>query len=194
MGAKSVVYGCVKDNIHSGDVLLFRRGDGLVSKLITVAGRSPYCHAGMVERNNGEWWCLETLQWKGGQRTRLSELVHRYPGQIVVFSIAPEFRARYNRRRAVAAMQRFVHRPYGWRALARATLTHLPFARVLLFRILLPFIVNDHQNGNLPFCSMAVSRACRAGKLDLVPNLGDSWTEPGDLGRSAALVERFALE
>ena len=33
----------------------------------------------------------------------------------------------------------------------------------------------------------------RASKLDPVPNLGDGWTEPGNLHQSAALAFKYSL-
>ena len=39
----------------------------------------------------------------------------------------------------------------------------------------------------------AVSRACRRGGVDPVPNLADRLTEPGDLARSAFFGYRFTL-
>ena len=55
---------------------------------------------------------------------------------------------------------------------------------MLLLRWMVAADIDDQNNGSPPFCSMAVSRACRAGGQDPVPNLADQCTEPGDLARS----------
>jgi len=46
---------------------------------------------------------------------------------------------------------------------------------------------NGDGDSSAPFCSEAVSRAWRLAGVDLVPNLADRYTEPGDLARSAHL-------
>jgi hypothetical protein len=76
---------------------------------------------------------------------------------------------------------------YGWLALARAACVHLPFVRWML-----PAGSED-KLGRLPFCSMAVSAALRAGGFDPCPLLSDDFTEPGDLADSPALQYKFTL-
>ena len=65
--------------IRDGDLLLFRRRHGAVGKLISVAGRSPYCHAAMAAWWNGRLMCLETVQGHGGRAVLLSTLVATHP-------------------------------------------------------------------------------------------------------------------
>ncbi len=53
---------------------------------------------------------------------------------------------------------------------------------------------DDGEESNLPpFCSQAVSLACRRGGVDPVPNLADRLTEPADLSRSPFFAYRFTL-
>ena len=201
-------YSIARRSIHNGDMLLFRRGDGWFSRLISVAGRSEFSHAGMAvwldardcKRLAKRWpgltpglYCCHTLEGCGGRLDRLSTLVKKQPGRILVRQPLPELLKKYDRRKAKAAILAIVGKPYGWVAIKRAALVHLPFVRVAVFRYVLPFMLDDGQNGSLPFCSMAVSRACRAGDLDPVPNLGDGFTEPSDLARSAAFVDYCTL-
>ncbi|MBN2475884.1 MAG: hypothetical protein JXB62_14830, partial [Pirellulales bacterium] len=159
----------------------------LAGTAISVVGRSPYSHAAMAAWWHGRLMCLETLQGRGGRAVMLSTLVADAPGWIDVFRIQLN-RRRFNAQAAVEAMIEITGRRYGWRALVRAGLVHLP-----LVRFLVRPETDDAANGHLPFCSQAVARACRAGGIDLVPNLADRSTEPGDLARSAALVYRFTL-
>ena len=72
-------------------------------------------------------------------------------------------------------------RRYGWLNLLGRRLLHLP-----LFRFLVHARRGRRRDVDWPpFCSQAVSMACRAGGVDPVPNLADRLTEPADLARSA---------
>jgi len=165
--------------IRSGDVLLFpRRGSDLVSDAIAVAGRSEIIHAGMAAWINRRLYCLETVQWHGGRKILLSRYAKKQP---VIIVKRPKS-SRYSTRRAVAEMKKIVGKPYGWSALWRASWVHLPIIRWFVRPS-----HNDAENGDLPYCSMAVSRALRAGGVDPVERLADGWTEPGNLDQSAAL-------
>ncbi len=138
------------------------------------------------------WWnrrlmCLETVQGCGGHALLLSTVVHDMPGRIDVYRANATCR-RFDRLAAVNAMIEITGRHYGWWSLLRVSLTHLPFIRLVVRPK-----TDDNLNGSLPFCSQAVSRACRAGGVDPVPNLADCATEPGDLARSAFFRYRFTL-
>ena len=72
-------------------------------------------------------------------------------------------------------------KPYGRWNLFRAALHHS-----IVVRLLLAPAEDDLEIGrDTPFCSQAVSLACRLGGVDPVPNLADRLTEPGDLARSS---------
>jgi hypothetical protein len=180
-------YNLARLKIRDGDVLLFRRQRTLAGKAISVAGRSPYSHAAMAAWWHGRLMCLETLQRRGGRAVLLSTLVADAPARIDVFRVQLN-RRRFNAQAAVESMIEITGRRYGWGALVRAGLVHLP-----LVRFFVRPETDDAANGHLPFCSQAVARACRAGGIDPVPNLADRSTEPGDLARSAALAYRFTL-
>jgi hypothetical protein len=187
MDAVLVPYNLARAKIRDGDLLLFRRNVGLVGKLITVAGRSEYCHAAMAAWWNGRLMCLETIQGHGGRAVLLSTVVAEDPGRIDVYR-ANANRRRFDRGRAVEGMIEITGRRYGWWSLVKAALVHLP-----VFRFLVLPDTDDQANGSLPFCSQAVSRACRQGGVDPVPNLADRLTEPGDLARSVFFRYRFTL-
>jgi len=176
-------YSTIRHNITDGDLLLFRSGAGAIGKLITTGGRSEYSHAAMAAWWNGRLMCLETVQFHGGRAVALSNLIREYPGRIDVFKIAHEYRKKYNRKAAVLSMIEATARDYGWQALARASLVHLPIVRLFTHPML---AADDCSNGDLPYCSYAVARAMRAGGIDPVLNLADKFTEPGDLARSVA--------
>jgi hypothetical protein len=187
MDAILVPYNTAREKIRDGDVLLFRRRRGLMGKLIATAGRSAYSHAAMAAWWNDRLMCLETAQGCGGRAVLLSTLVEDAPGRIDVFRALPKLR-RFHRRSAVETMIEITGRRYGWTALVKAALVHLPFVRFMV-RV----ETDDAADGHLLFCSQAVARAYRLGGLDPVPNLADRMTEPGDLARSAVLEYRFTL-
>ena len=180
-------YSQIRGKIKDGDMLLFRRSHGLMGKAISVAGRSEYSHAAMAAWWNGRLMCLEVLQGFGGRATMLSRQVEAFGGRIDVYA-ANATRKRFSRRRAVGAMIEMTGVRYGWWALLKAALLHLP-----VIRFMVTPDTNDKANGSVPFCSQAVSRAVRAGGVDPVPNLADAETEPGDLARSAFFEYRCTL-
>jgi len=182
---RGVAYSSARKRIRDGDVLLFRRGDGIVSKMIAVAGRSPYIHAGMAV-----WWhdrlmCVETIQGIGGRAAHLSAQVTAPHTTILVRRVRSR---KFNRPAAADAMLNVIGKRYGWWGLFKAATIHLP-----IWRFLVKPDTDDKANGSLPFCSQAVASALRAGGVDPVPNLADRLTEPGDLARSAALRDVFIL-
>jgi hypothetical protein len=179
MDAIHVLYPTTREKILDGDLLLFRRQKpSLVGRLITVAGRSIYSHVGMAAWWRGRLMCLDTLQFHGGRAVALSHLVDDAPGRIDVYRIS---RRHFDRVIAVQSMIEVTGRRYGWRSILRTSLVHLPVVRFFAQPSL-----DDRLNGSLPMCSQAVSRACRLAGVDLVPNLADAQTEPGDVARSAA--------
>ncbi len=182
-----VRYADVRRKIRGADLLLFRARPRMHSRLIAAAGRSPYAHAGMAA-----WWgerlmCLETRQWIGGRATVLSNLVAAVPGRIDVYSL------KLNQHQRAGAVDRMISatgRRYGWRSLVWHALR-----QALVLRWILPPDLDDGRNGSLPVCSQLVSRALREGAgVDVMPNLSDRATTPGDLARSALCKYRFTLE
>ena len=179
-------YADVRGEIRDADLLLFRRRNWY-TRLISVAGRSPYVHAAMAG-----WWkdrlmCVEMTSG-GGRAQLLSNIVERWPGACDVYR-ANAARRRFSRQRTLAAMIAITGKPYGRLNLGRAALLHLP-----IFRFLVPPDTDDGETtGWPPFCSQAVSMACRAGGVDPVPNLADRLTEPADLARSPFFEYRFTL-
>lgn len=184
-----VPYITAENAIHSADVLLFRSGKR--KDLIAIAGRTDYSHAGLAV-----WWnnadvskdrllCLDTAAFRGGSHTLLSRMVEERPGQIDVY--APAIPVDVD---AIAAkMVEITGDRYGWWGLFKVSWLHIPIVRFFAKPNL-----DDEANGTPPFCSDAVARAYRlGGEIDLVPNLADKCTEPGDLARSALLAYKFTL-
>lgn len=186
MKAIKASYGEVRGCIGDADLLLFRRS-GWIGRLIAGGGRSIYSHAAM-----SAWWgeslfCLEMRQFVGGRAVLLSNIVEQFPGRVDVYRTNPAGFS-FQPGQAVEAMKRLTGTAYGWWAVIEAGILH-----TLLVRWILTPTTDDESNGTPPFCSMAVSRACRAGGQDPVPNLSDRFTEPGDLARSPFFQYRFTL-
>ena len=156
------------------------------SRIVAALGRSVYSHAAMAA-----WWydtlmLAEMKQWLGGHAVTLSSQVEAAPGRWDVFTSAMPWA--FDGAAAAETMIRLTGTRYGWWNVARVAVLHLP----LLWWLARP-LLRDDANGSAPYCSEAVSRACRAGGIDPVPNLADRLTEPSDLARSAFFRYRFTL-
>jgi hypothetical protein len=180
-------YSDVRDAIRDGDLLLFRPRDWY-TRAIAVAGRSQYVHAAMAGWWNDRLMCIEMTSG-GGRAQLLSNIVERWPGACDVFAANVPGGHRFSRKRALAAMVAITGRPYGRWNLLRAALLHAP-----LLRFLVPPDMDDVEPSPWPpFCSQAVSMACRTGGVDPVPELADRLTEPADLARSLFFAYRYTL-
>ena len=134
--------------------------------------------------------CAETVQWHGGRAVTLSSQVHLYPGRIEVREPNVLGASKgYDAMRTCEYMIRLAGQRYGWWAILKTALIHLPLLR-LFFRP----NTDDSANGSMPFCSGARAQADRFGGYDPVRGLSDGATEPGDLARSTFYEPKFILE
>lgn len=132
------------------------------------------------------WWgdelfCLEVRELKGGRAVTLASQVARLPGRIDVYTLRSGAKGSVDVRGALRAMRGLCGCEYGYWNLLRAAVLHCA-----LWRHLVPPAINDDETAaGPPFCSEAVAQAWRVGGgCDVVPNLADRITEPGDLSRS----------
>jgi hypothetical protein len=182
----SAVTGQIKD----GDLLLFR-GHGAIARLIAVAGRSDYTHAGRAVWWGNDLFCCEVRELKGGRAVTLASQVVKHPGLIDVFEVNPSARWReFDRRGAVRYIRRLAGCDYGYRGVWLAALRHLP-----VWRLWMRADGDDRRVADQPpFCSQACAMADRiGGGVDPVPHLADRLTEPADLARSPFYRYRFTL-
>lgn len=166
-----------RSQIRDADLLLFRRPG-----LIATAGRGAHSHAAKAAWWDGDLYCLEIRELRGGRAVTLESQVRRFPGRIDVYQVNPSNRwPGYDRQRSTQYMRRLAGCSYGYRGLLAAALLHLPVVR-LFVRAEIDDSAIDRRP---PFCSQACASADRiGGGVDPVPNLADRLTEPSDLARS----------
>lgn len=177
--------------IRDGDVLLFRHPDKIrtprdfLSYLISIGGRSEYSHAAMAK-----WWDDSLMSigmdFGGGNVVTLSSQVNRYPGRIDVYHFAGDLEIASA---ASRKMVRFGGTPYGWISLGRVALVHVPLVRLFIH----PNLDDAVTSNQPPLCSEAICNTYRETGIDLVKNLADCSTEPGDLNRATWLEYDMTL-
>ena len=173
-------------HILDADLLLFRRRG-----LIAVVGRGDHSHAAKAARWEGELFCLEVREWHGGRAVTLASQVRRFPGRIDVFRANPNNRwPEFDRSRSTHFMRRLAGCDYGYAAVARAAMLHLPIIRWGVRATTEDSAIDRRP----PFCSQACAMADRlGGGVDPVPYLADRLTEPADLARSPFYQYLFTL-
>lgn len=198
----------LRERGRTGDLLLYAGGGGALGWLTRIAGRTQYTHAGMLVdgRDMGErlpeWYVAEMTFGAPGIRTLASQ-VRAEPGRWEWRPMAAHYRQQFSARLAAHTMRFLTELPYGRCALIRTALIHMPIVRWFTRPNLTdgstaPKIRKPQHCGTVseppldirglvrrpPYCSAAVSIACRRGGLDPVPGLADEYTEPADLARS----------
>ena len=178
-------YRTARHYIDDGDIALYRRDWKISNKMIAKSGSTPYCHAGLLFWSHKHLMLLETLQFQGGRCTRMSQQVEMYGGKWDIYHVSNK---KYNPSNAVQKMLEIVGKKYGWFALLKTTLSHVP-----LLKNKYPVQVKDFLSSGLPYCSMAVSQAVRFGGVDLCLNRSDVYTEPAHLALAKDTRYRFTL-
>jgi hypothetical protein len=168
-------YAEVRENIKDGDIVLFR-GKSLLSRIIYLFTRSPYSHAGIVA-----WWDqrLMVLEAVGAGviASRLSIVVKKYDGNAELWTANADD---IDRAEIVAAAKVMLGKRYSkWKLLGNL--------RVVLFGPR----QGDETDPDIPpeeyVCSEYVSRAWRAGGVDLKKGASDRFTKPVDIASSPAI-------
>lgn len=171
--------------IRDGDVVLFE-SKGPVAAAIRWGTRSAYSHAALVA-----WWgddliLLESREGKGTRAVRLSDAVAAKGSSLWLYTAADRYADDLDRGTVVAAARARLGAPYGWGAIVRDVLGRLPLLALALRRSLAS-LDDDRAARSRVKCSTLVALAYRAGGVDLVPQLSDDSTDPGDIARSLAL-------
>jgi hypothetical protein len=207
-----VPYDEARPYMLDSDVLLYRK-KALISRLISIYGRTHYSHAAMAGWVNGQTkhepyarlFAYE-MRYNGGAGTRLSAHAENWSGLVDVYRVsdthtvfswdptAEQQKGRprvLDRREAVMHMKDFCNPgTYGYWHLFKTALTHLP---ILRFFFKPPTDDKMHDGTNMPYCSEAISYALRKAFTDVVKNTPDQYTEPGDLAKSPLLHYMFTL-
>lgn len=199
-------YEAARPLIKDGDVLLFE-SKGWVAATIRWATRSTYSHAALAV-----WWgdrlmVVESREGSGCRAVPLSSVIRSSRVSVFRATEVPDEVPLTDRstalglpvyrrvREAVAgyAIER-LGQPYGWWSILRDALSRLPV--LALFWRRRHYSIDDLEDPGVRVkCSTLVALAWRQGAgLDLVPNLADRSTDPGDLARSAALRRLYTLE
>lgn len=183
--AEPLTYEAARHGVRHGDVLLFR-GRGVFSWTIKRRTRSVYSHAALA------FWI--------GSRLMVAESRERYGVRLVPASAAAES-GRLDVYSPVQMLRpdeadlvfdralELLGQPYGWREILRIAASKVPGWPTRTWSD-----DDDAGEGTAPICSQYVALCYRAAGRDLVPNLADASTTPGDLGRSAALRRRLVIE
>lgn len=205
-------YASARGTIQSGDVLLFE-SHGWISATIRWATRSRYSHAALAlwleEPPVERLLVAESRELRGCRLVPLSSAVAG--ARVTVMRCVRPLSDVQVAVLTGTALDR-LGQPYGWRHIALDAIGRLPLMALAgtlgLFRRLpvvgrllerLPFgkaySENDLEDpGTRVKCSTYVALCYRAAGIDLVPNLADRSTDPGDLARSALLAPLLVLD
>lgn len=190
-----VPYAQARGGIRDGDVLLFR-ARGPVAAVIRWATRSEFSHAALAvwvrpdptDPTRDRLMLVESREGSGCRMIPLSDAVAGGAARISLF--VPRVDA-YRPAVVGAALDR-LGQPYGWRSILRDAFGRLPLLSLVWRRR--QYSTDDLEDAGVRVkCSTLVALAWRAGGLDLVPNLADRSTDPGDLARSGWLEGRLEL-
>lgn len=186
-----MIYARARDKLEDADVLLFE-SKGRVAAVIRWATRSRYSHAALVVRVRGRVMVAESRELRGCRMVPLSSAL----GAARAVRFVPAPWATLDRAKAVDAALERLGQPYGWGTIVRIGFGKLPTSLLRRIPVIGRWIPGGRQwseddqdpNGPRMICSQYVAHCYRAGGVDLVPNLSDQDTTPGDLARSGFLM------
>lgn len=190
-------YAELRDSIKDGDVLLFRGAKSRISAIIRWATRSSYSHAALALWVDDRLMVAESREFRGCRLVPASRAVE---GAVVeVCRLDPRHESDLDRAAVRKEALSRLGEPYGWRSILRTAVGKLPLVAFFKARRSIglgnkAYSEDDmHDAGQSVVCSTYVALCYRAGGIDLVPNLADRDTTPGDLARSALLAHKVAL-
>ncbi len=203
-------YDKAKPLIEEGDVLLFR-SNNWYSFFIKKISQSLYSHSALASwhSTNGEEGILEILEFhlfSGGAAKNLKNMVEQYPGIIDVYRPSPtRYELKYYPDNGVLVNEK----KYDGKAVTNTMrrLTALPYSLLKIgllakgysfgLRLLnnVKAISDDTLKKSFSYvCSTSVAHSMNANGYDLIKNLSDSKTKPGDLASSSSLNYLFTLK
>jgi len=179
--ADQVPYSQVRDRLEDGDVIMCV-GKGPMSRLIRWLSGSRASHAGIVLRWHDRVLVAEATGKHGVHVWALSACVRKYDGRVALYKPTAEARASLDLDALRASVVR--HLGTGYRTLSLFSIGwHLLWSR--------PRAMKDPRRrppAREFVCSELVAAAYRDAGVDLVYDVPDGFTTPGDLERSPSLV------
>lgn len=185
----------IRTPLRTGDILLFR-GRGLISWAIRSVTLSPYSHVAIAYVDGLVPFCLEMREGRGYRALPIDRAAGK--AAIDVYRVLFD---EYDPDRAIEEMRIFKYKAenqskvfsgYSYWMIVKRWLRSVPIIRGLFRQP----NGDDDPLGSDFVCSTTVAYAVRQAGVDLVHNLPDALTTPGDIARSAALtnIGRVDLE
>jgi len=210
-----VPYSQVRHLIEEADITLWR-SKNLFAKIVQKFTRSPYSHAALLSWHNGNIKTieanslspiLELIEFNvgaGGIIKNFDREVKNNSGLIDIYRPSSSFprytydpkynffskRMLYLKNKSITdTMRQLTGLPYGLKRILRFIQNYIPGLR-LFYNI---NKVTDDRSYNVvaPVCSTSIAYCFNVHNFDLVKNLADSYTKPGDLAFSPALNYLF---
>jgi hypothetical protein len=183
-GSKTLVYSDIREQVRTGDVLLFQ-GTSLLSRVIRWGSGSNYSHAGFAA-----WWDRRLLVFqasgRGAEVLPMSSAVDAYDGQVDWFALKPKYRLSSDcEQQLVTHAVTLLGRAYSKSGLV-----------ALMWRMAQGRFRGRPDPSTCPdslFCSQYVSYCFRMVGPDLVLGTDDGSTSPADLSTSPLLEKRGVL-
>lgn len=196
-----VPYQPLRQVLLDGDVLLFQ-GTSPFGRLVRWAGRTRYSHVALVVHSKrGRIMVAEAREGLVGA-IRLVPLSNAVKGSVAVDLYRVRGATMTQNELVAARAEEYLGQAYGWASILRMACSRLPLFLLRKLPLVGPMLGratawsdNDREpSGRAMVCSEYVARCWReGGGVDLVPNLADGSTEPGDIARSAALAALGSL-
>jgi hypothetical protein len=159
---RPVVYTQYRTRLIGGSIALWSSDGSWLNRLIELGtpDEAPFIHASMLFRQGDVLTHIETRLSGGTAENLLSTCVHKWPGQIHVFTVNDR---RYNAAKAQDYIRRQLYVKYGFWPLLRAGVRQFPILRKML-----PLLPDERINDKHipPFCSQLVANGARAGNAD----------------------------
>ena len=173
------------DDIQNGDILMFYPS-GILGKLVAFITGSQYCHCGIVEHVDDGFFLKDFLTFGGYRYMRVEEAVVKWGVNPDVFRLIDHDTVDVHA--AVAAMKSLQSaKSYGW--------YHAIWIGLLKWTPKWMFQYECNWKYHAPHCSEAVNWSFRTGAgIDLVKDIPDWRTSPGDIARSEMLYSVGTLD
>lgn len=183
--------------LKEGDILLFKapsfpRLGWWIAKYTT----SEYSHIGLVHFINNKAYCIEFKEFIGCRLIPLEDYVKQECDRIDVFRTANHVcfsNKVHNFDEKTAKIitnnaKIFIGKKYNWGLIFYIAMHYIPIVR-LFINVMSP----ENKEVKSFICSSFIAYLWRKHFVDLVVNLDDGYTKPGDIARSPLLEKLYTL-